>query len=60
MQIILFPFDRSGWFRADVVTDAVDPSHFVNDAGRHARKDVVRKSRPVGGHEVVGVDTSDY
>src|SRR4030095_3067484 len=48
----LFPFDRGRRFRADVEHDAIDATHFVHDARRHAGEQIVRQPRPVGGHAV--------
>ena len=54
------PLDRGRWFRADVITNAVDPGNLVNNSCRHSSEHFVRQSRPVGGHEVIGFDAADY
>src|SRR5271163_3843437 len=37
------PLDRAGRFGSDVVDDAVDVAHFVDDAGRGAAEEFVRE-----------------
>jgi hypothetical protein len=54
----LFPFDGCGRFGADVVANAIDPTHFIDDACGDTSKKVVGESAPVGGHEIVGIDAS--
>ena len=49
---VSLPLDRRGRFAGDVVDDAVDAAHFVDDPVRHFRQQLVRQLRPVGGHEV--------
>src|SRR5438552_10487838 len=49
----LFPLDRAGRLARDVVTDAVDAAHFVADARRNAREQLVRKPHPIRGHAVL-------
>ena len=46
------PLNGRGGFAGDIVDDAADAAHFVDDADRHAVEDVIGDSRPVGGHEV--------
>src|SRR5207302_8234598 len=46
------PLDRAGGFGGDVVDDAVDAAHLVDDAGRGAAEDLVRERVVVGGHAV--------
>src|ERR1700730_16061147 len=46
----LFPLDCAGGFGGDVVDDAVDPAHLVDEAGRGAAKEFVRERGVVGGH----------
>mgnify|MGYP006883042045 CR=1 FL=1 len=53
-----FPLDGCGGFTGDIVDDAVDAAHFVDDADRHAVEDVIGDSRPVGGHEVGRCDAA--
>src|SRR5207237_9114051 len=51
----LLPFDGRGRLRGDVVHDAIAAGHLVDDASRDLRQDLVRTSRPAGGHPVVAV-----
>ena len=46
------PLDRRRRLRGDVVDDAVDAPHLVDDPARDAREQLVRQLRPVGGHPV--------
>src|SRR5688500_11176394 len=50
------PLDRGGRLRRDVVDDAIDPAHLVDDAVRQAPQDLVGELRPVGGHSVERAD----
>src|SRR5688572_24229621 len=54
--VSLFPFDCSGRLGRDVVGDAVDAAHLVDDAVRDPGEELVRQRRPVGGHEIGGLD----
>ena len=47
-----FPLDRRRRLGADVVDDAVDAAHFVDDPVGDAAEHVVRKGIPVGRHAV--------
>src|SRR5438105_3215937 len=51
----LLPFDGRGRLRGDVVHDAIDAGNLVDDASRDLRQDLVRQSRPVGGHPVLAL-----
>src|SRR5262249_58334705 len=51
-----FPLDRARWFRGDVVDDAVDAAHLVDDAGGDAAEKVVREREVVGRHAVARGD----
>src|SRR5437764_12352813 len=44
------PLDRAGGFGGDVVDDAVDAAHLVDDAGGGAAQNLVREGEIVGGH----------
>src|SRR5229473_3808913 len=46
------PLDRTGRLRGDVVDDAVDAAHLVDDPGRRAPQELVREGVIVGGHAV--------
>src|SRR5438445_9142440 len=48
----LLPLDRGGGLRGDVVHDAVDAAHLVDDATREAAEEVAGKTGPVGRHAV--------
>src|SRR4030095_3524493 len=48
----LFPLDRGRWLRRDVVDDAVDAAHLVDNARRDRRQEIMRQGRPIGGHPV--------
>ena len=52
---ISFPFDRRRRLRRDIVRDAVDAAHLVDDAGRDFFQQCVGQLGPVGGHEVAGL-----
>src|SRR2546425_3404818 len=52
----LLPLDRRWGLRRHVVDDAVHPGHLVHDARGDALEEVVRETRPVRGHEVLGRD----
>ena len=54
----LLPLNRRWRFAGDVVADAVDAADFVDDADGDAVEDVVGDARPVGGHEIAGVDST--
>src|SRR3990170_151302 len=46
------PLDRARRLRRDVVDDAIDAAHLVDDAVRHPAEHLVRDRRPVGGNPV--------
>ena len=58
VTIILFPFNRCGWFTGNIVDDAVDVVYFVYDAARDFIEDVVRNAGPISRHEVGRRDTA--
>src|SRR5258708_30681942 len=47
-----FPLDGARRLRGDVVDDAVDAAHLVDDPGRRAPQELVRERVIVGGHAV--------
>src|SRR5688572_6601492 len=55
----LFPLDRGRRLGRNVVDDSIDAAHFVDDAGRDGREDVVRQPRPVGRHPVETLHRTD-
>ena len=57
-SVCLFPLDRSGRFRRNIVNDAVNALDLVDDAHGDAVEHIVRNARPVGGHEVRRCDTA--
>ncbi len=59
LTVWLFPFDRRRRFGADVVTDSIDAGDFIDDSRRHFGEHVVGQSRPIGRHEIVGIDAAN-
>src|SRR6516225_3695889 len=57
--LISLPFNGRGRLRADVVHDAVDAPNLVDDARRDALEQIVRQTRPVGGHPVLAFDRAN-
>src|ERR1700744_3851824 len=55
----LFPFNRRGRLRRDVVDDAVDAADLVDDPGGDLAEEVVGELDPVGGHAVLALDDAD-
>jgi len=53
------PLNRRRWLAADVVGDAVDAAHFVDDAAGDAFEEAVGEFGPVGGHEIAGLNGSE-
>lgn len=49
---LLLPLDGRRWFGRDVVADAVDTSHLVDNLVAHASHEVVRQMSPVGSHGI--------
>src|SRR3954468_2564430 len=49
------PLDGGWRFAADVVGDAVDAAHFVDDAAGNLLEQGVGQLGPVSGHEVAGL-----
>src|SRR5687768_3909498 len=58
-KIESLPLDRARRLRRDVIDDAIDPPHFVDDSARNAVQYVVGHAIPVGGHEVGRLDRSN-
>ena len=54
----LFPLDCCRWFGGNVIEDAVDVVHFVDDAARNLIQYLVRDACPVSSHKVGGGDTA--
>src|SRR5512146_516048 len=54
-QAGLLPFDRRGGLGGDIVGDAVDAAHLVDDPVRDASQQLVRQRGPVRGHEIRGL-----
>lgn len=48
-----FPLNAAGGFAGDVEDYAVDLGDFIGYAGRDRGEDVIRQTRPVGGHGVL-------
>src|SRR6476469_3997309 len=55
ITFISLPLDRRRRLRRDIVRDAVDAAHLVDDPGRDSFQQRVRQLGPVGGHEVAGL-----
>ena len=51
---LLFPLNRAGRFRCDVICDAVDAFDLVNNAGRGFAKEFVAKRIIICGHAIHG------
>src|SRR3954463_14091149 len=49
------PLDGGRRLRADVVHDAVDALHLVDDARGDRREELVRQARPIGRHAVLAL-----
>jgi len=52
------PLDRCRRLSRDVVHDAIDSAHFIDNPVRDARQHLVRNRRPVRGHEVGRITSS--
>ena len=57
-QLDLFPLDRSGGLRGDIVHDAVYAGDLVYDTAGSLVEDVIRDARPVSGHKVARGDAA--
>ena len=55
----LFPLHRGGGFGGDVVDHPVDVADFIGDAARDLGQQVIGNPCPVGGHKIVGGDSTD-
>ena len=53
---VLLPLDGRGWLGGDVVADAVDAAHAVDNLIGNTGQEVVRQVGPVGSHGVGGGD----
>ena len=58
--MVLFPFDGARGFGGNVVDDAVDAVHLVDDAVGDAGQEIVGEAGPVGGPRVLGGDGADH
>src|SRR5258708_6304620 len=54
-----FPLDRGGRLGADVVDDAIDATHLVDDPRGDSSEPIGRQARPGGGHPVAALDGSN-
>ena len=52
--MVLFPLHRCRRLGGDIVHDAVDARHFVDDARADLGEQIVGQARPIDGHKVVG------
>jgi hypothetical protein len=50
--LISSPFDGARRFRGDIINNAVDAAHLVDDPGRGAAEEFVREGKGVGSHAV--------
>jgi hypothetical protein len=57
-EVPLLPLDGAGGLRRDVVHDAVDTRHLVDDPGRDRFEQVVGKTGPISRHRVVTGNSS--
>ena len=55
----LFPLDSCGGFACNVVDNSVDVTDLVNNTVGGCFKNVVGDSRPIGCHEVAGIDSPE-
>src|SRR6476469_394010 len=55
IAFISLPLDRRRRLRRDIVRDAIDAAHLVDDPGRDLFQQCVGQLGPVGGHEVAGL-----
>lgn len=54
--LFLFPFNSCRGFGGNIVDDAINVFHFVDDSDAHFIQHVVGDARPIGGHKVGGGD----
>lgn len=55
----LFPLNSRGGLGGNIVDDAVDVGHLIDDADGDPVQHIVGDPGPVGGHEVRGGDTAE-
>lgn len=55
----LFPLDSRGGLGGNIVDDAVDVGHLIDDTDRDPVQHIVGDPGPVGGHEVRGGDAAE-
>lgn len=61
MLLALFPLDRCGWFRRDIVANAVYATYLINNLVAYLGHEVVRQMCPVGCHCIgTGYSTQGY
>ena len=48
----LFPFNRCGWLRGDIIHDTIDMLYLIYDTGRNLIQHLIGDSCPIGSHEV--------
>src|SRR5262245_40195269 len=53
------PLDRAGWLLADIINYSINAFDLADDSATDIPEDVVRQSRPVGGHAIDALDGSD-
>ena len=56
---MLFPFNGGRWFGADIVGNAIDAAHLVDDAIGYFGQKRIRQMTPIGGHAVGGAYRSE-
>lgn len=54
--LFLFPLNSCRGFGGNIVDDAVNVFHFVDDSHAHFIQHFVGDARPIGGHKVGGGD----
>lgn len=57
--MVLFPLHRCGRLGGNIIHDAVDARHFIDDARADLGQQVIGQTRPIDGHEVVGRHGTD-
>ena len=57
--MVLFPLHRCGRLGGNIIHDAVDARHFIDDARADLGQQVIGQTRPIDGHEVVGRHGAD-
>ena len=48
----LFPLNRCGWLRGDIIHDTIDMLYLIYDTGRNLIQYLIGDSCPIGSHEV--------